>query len=67
MAGVCIVQANYALCETTKKPLVCVRPTVTFDGVMFIRAVVDPNKSFTDPTNKSDVKPMGHLKTKSLI
>ena len=52
----CMANANTASSERTKRPLVCVRPDVTLDGVMYTRAMVDPSKSSVRaPTYKIDV------------
>ena len=46
--------AQTTLCQTTKRPLVCVRSTVTLNGLIFMRVMVDPSKSsFIDPTINS--------------
>ena len=37
------------------------QPTVTPDGAMYIRAMADPSKSFTDSTIKFDVNWTGHF------
>ena len=59
------VQAQTALSKTTETMLVCVRPDVTLDGVMYIQAMVDPSKSsFMDQIDKFDTTPKGNFKTK---
>ena len=51
------VHVNTAIGQTTKTPLVCGRPAVTHDGVIYIRALVVPNKSsITAPTYTIDIK-----------
>ena len=49
--------------ETPKTPLLCIRPAATLDVVIYMRAMVDSSRStFTDPSDKFDMKLTGHLK-----
>ena len=58
---------NNALGQTTKMLMVSARPAATLEGVMHIRAIVDPSKlRFMDPAHKIDLKLMGAYQNKIL-